>query len=244
MKSEVVISFVNVKKSYGKKVILNNFNLDIKKGEFITVIGSSGSGKTTTLKLINGLLKADEGQVIVNGENIDIVDIIQLRRKIGYVIQDVGLFPHMTIGENISYVLDLQKCPKRKSLERVRELMKIVQLEEDMIDCYPSELSGGQKQRVGIARALASKPEILLMDEPFGAVDNITRVVLQKEIVRIQKMLNITIFFITHDIKEAFEIGDRIVIMNKGKIEQIGTAKHIKDGIKTSFVKELIGEYV
>ena len=225
MNNKPIITFKNVYKSYDEKEILSDFNLDINRGEFVTVIGSSGSGKTTTLKLINGLLKADKGEIIVKGESINNTDIIKLRRNIGYVIQDIGLFPHMTVEKNISYVLDLEKNNKNKISNKVNELIDIVELDKDLLYRYPSELSGGQRQRVGIARALASDPEIILMDEPFGAVDEITRKSLQDELLKIQKKLNKTIFFITHDIKEAFKLGSKIVIMDNGKIVQSGNER-------------------
>lgn len=240
MNNKPIITFKNVYKSYDEKEILSDFNLDINKGEFVTVIGSSGSGKTTTLKLINGLLKADKGEIIVKGENISNTDIIKLRRDIGYVIQDIGLFPHMTVGKNISYVLDLEKNDKNKVLNKINELMDIVELDKDLLYRYPSELSGGQRQRVGIARALASDPEIILMDEPFGAVDEITRKSLQNELLKIQKKLNKTIFFITHDIKEAFKLGSKIVIMDDGKIVQSGNKEDIIKSPNSDFVKQLV----
>ena len=187
--SKTIISFKEVSKSYGDKKVLKNFNLNLSKGEFVTVIGSSGSGKTTTLKLINGLLKPDSGNVIINGEDIKNKNITEIRKNIGYVIQGIGLFPHMTVEKNISFVLDLDKNDKDATKRKVKELMKVVHLEEELINRYPRELSGGQKQRVGIARALAKEPDILLMDEPFGAVDEITRKSLQDEIIKIQKNL-------------------------------------------------------
>lgn len=237
--SKTIISFKEVSKSYGDKKVLKNFNLNLSKGEFVTVIGSSGSGKTTTLKLINGLLKPDSGNIIINGEDIKNKNITEIRKNIGYVIQGIGLFPHMTVEKNISFVLDLDKNDKDATKRKVKELMKVVHLEEELINRYPRELSGGQKQRVGIARALAKEPDILLMDEPFGAVDEITRKSLQDEIIKIQKKLNMTIFFITHDIDEALKLGS--IVMNKGKIEQMGTPKELKESPKTDYVKELIG---
>lgn len=240
MNEKSIISFKNVNKYYGENKILSNFNLDINKGEFITVIGSSGSGKTTMLKMINGLIIPDEGDVIVNGQSVKNTDIIRLRRNIGYVIQEIGLFPHMTVSKNISYVLELEKHNKTKLLETVNNLINVVELDKEMLDRYPNELSGGQKQRVGIARALASRPEILLMDEPFGALDGITRKSLQEEILKIQKKLNVTIVFITHDIKEAFKLGSRIIIVDKGEIVQSGDKNEIKNNPKTEFVKNLI----
>ncbi|MNM77341.1 MULTISPECIES: ABC transporter ATP-binding protein [Clostridium] len=241
MSREVIISFKDVSKSYDKNLILHNFNLQVKKGDFLTIIGTSGSGKTTALKLINGLLKADTGDVCIEGKNITSVDIISLRRNIGYVIQGVGLFPHMSVRKNIAYVSNLsRKKDKSKIDTTVNKLIKIVGMDKEMLDRYPSELSGGQKQRIGIARALAASPKILLMDEPFGAVDEITRKSLQEEILRIHKELGVTIIFITHDIKEALKLGSKVLIMDKGEIIQLGTPDEIKSNPKNSFVKELI----
>ena len=241
MSREVIISFKDVSKSYDKNLILHNFNLQVKKGDFLTIIGTSGSGKTTALKLINGLLKADTGDVCIEGKNITSVDIISLRRNIGYVIQGVGLFPHMSVRKNIAYVSNLsRKKDKLKIDTTVNKLIKIVGMDKEMLDRYPSELSGGQKQRIGIARALSASPKILLMDEPFGAVDEITRKSLQEEILRIHKELGVTIIFITHDIKEALKLGSKVLIMDKGEIIQLGTPDEIKSNPKNSFVKELI----
>lgn len=241
MSREVLISFKDVSKSYDENLILHNFNLKVKKGDFLTIIGTSGSGKTTALKLINGLLKADTGDVCIEGKNITSVDIISLRRNIGYVIQGVGLFPHMSVRKNIAYVSNLsRKKDKSKIDTTVNKLIKIVGMDKEMLDRYPSELSGGQKQRIGIARALAASPKILLMDEPFGAVDEITRKSLQEEILRIHKELGVTIIFITHDIKEALKLGSKVLIMDKGEIIQLGTPDEIKSNPKNSFVKELI----
>ncbi|MBB6623543.1 ABC transporter ATP-binding protein [Clostridium gasigenes] len=242
MEKQGVIKLEGVSKGYGNNLILNEFNLNINKGEFLTIIGSSGCGKTTVLKLINGLLTPDSGKVHVNGEDISVVNQIQLRRKIGYVIQGVGLFPHMNIRKNISYVPNLtKKDDKSKIAAKALKLIKVVGLSEDMLDRYPSELSGGQRQRVGLARALASSPDILLMDEPFGAVDEITRKLLQEEILRIYKELNVTIVFITHDIKEALKLGTRVLVMDKGQIIQVGAPTEIMENPKTDFVRELIG---
>ncbi len=241
MSREVIISFKDVSKSYDKNLILHNFNLQVEKGDFLTIIGTSGSGKTTALKLINGLLKADTGDVCIEGRNITSVDIIRLRRNIGYVIQGVGLFPHMSVRKNIAYVSNLsRKKDKSKIDTTVNNLIKIVGMDKELLDRYPNELSGGQKQRIGIARALAASPKILLMDEPFGAVDEITRKSLQEEILRIHKELGVTIIFITHDIKEALKLGSKVLIMDKGEIIQLGTPDEIKSNPKNSFVKELI----
>lgn len=242
MENKTVIHFENISKGYGNNLILNKFNLKIYKGELLTIIGRSGCGKTTVLKLINGLISPDSGKVYVNNEDISDINQIELRRKIGYVIQGVGLFPHMNISKNIEYVPKLIKKDDKKKIEmKVKNLMKVIGLSEKMLMRYPSELSGGQKQRVGIARALAASPEILIMDEPFGAVDEITRRLLQEEILRIYKELNVTIVFITHDIKEALKIGTRVLVMDQGEIVQIGTPDEIRNNPKTEFVRELIG---
>ena len=242
MKERRLIEVENVKKVYGDKLILKNINLKIDKGEFVTIIGSSGCGKTTFLKLINGLVKPDFGQVYVNNYDISKIDKIALRRKIGYVIQEIGLFPHMNVRKNISYIPNLIKKDSKEKVEnKVRELIKVVGLKEDMLDRYPNELSGGQRQRVGIARALASDAKILLMDEPFGAIDEITRRLLQDEILRIYKQFNMTIIFITHDIKEALKLGTRVIVMDKGEIVQNDTPEEVVRNPKTSFVRNLIG---
>ena len=242
MKERSLIEVENVKKVYGDKLILKNINLKIDKGEFVTIIGSSGCGKTTFLKLINGLVNPDFGQVYINNYDISKIDKIALRRKIGYVIQEIGLFPHMNVRKNISYIPNLIKKDSKEKVEnKVRELIKVVGLKEDMLDRYPNELSGGQRQRVGIARALASDAKILLMDEPFGAIDEITRRLLQDEILRIYKQFNMTIIFITHDIKEALKLGTRVIVMDKGEIVQNDTPEEVVRNPKTSFVRNLIG---
>lgn len=236
-----IIRFDQVSKSYGDHVILHNLNLEIRKGEFVTVIGSSGSGKTTMLKMINGLLAPTSGTVYVEGKDISHENQTLLRRHIGYVIQGVGLFPHMTICKNITYVPSLlRRHEKELTRGEVEHLIGMVGLEQEMLDRYPSELSGGQRQRVGIARALAANPDILLMDEPFGAVDEITRKMLQTEITRIHRELGVTIVFITHDIREALTLGTRVIIMKDGRIEQDGIPEEIQNNPATPFVKELI----
>ena len=242
MKSEVIIKFKNISKSYENNLILDNFNLEINRGEFLTIIGSSGCGKTTVLKLINGLLTPEAGNIYVEGKDIGEVDQIKLRRKIGYAIQGIGLFPHMSIEKNISYVLNLiSKKDKVKIDKKVRELIKLVGMDEDVLKRYPSELSGGQRQRIGIARALAAEPHILLMDEPFGAVDEITRKMLQEEIIKIHEDLAVTIIFVTHDIREALKLGTKVLVMDKGQIIQYDSPSKIQENPKSDFVKELIG---
>ena len=237
----VAIEFKNIKKQYGDKVIIEDFNLSIKEGEFLTVVGSSGCGKTTLLKMVNGLITPDKGQVLVKGKCTQEVNLIELRRNIGYAIQGSVLFPHMTVEENIAYVPHLwNKKNKSKTKSAINKWMKFVGLEKDLLKRYPSELSGGQQQRVGIARALAASPDILLMDEPFGAVDEITRSSLQDEIIRIQKEANITIIFITHDIREALKLGTRVLVMDEGKIQQLANPSEILNNPSNDFVKKLI----
>ncbi len=240
MNGETIIKFENVSKAYAEKKVLNSFLLDIPRGEFLTVIGSSGCGKTTMLKLINGLLLPDSGNVTVDGANTANTDLIALRRNIGYSIQGVGLFPHMNVRKNIAYVPSLLNGQDKERTRRaVERLMDVVGLETELLDRYPGELSGGQQQRVGIARALAASPHILLMDEPFGAVDEITRNMLQGEIARIHHELGVTIVFITHDIREALTLGSRVLVMHEGNIEQIAAPECIESSPATEFVSEL-----
>ena len=201
---ETMIEFQHIRKSYGPQVVLNDFQLSIEKGAFVTMIGSSGCGKTTALKLINGLLIPDEGTIRIEGTDIQTMDQNVLRRNIGYAIQGSVLFPHMSVEQNIAYVPSLlNRRDRQRTRDAVDQWMKIVHLPQELKDRYPWELSGGQQQRVGIARALAASPDILLMDEPFGAVDSITRTQLQKEIKAIHEDSGITIVFVTHDINEA-----------------------------------------
>ncbi len=238
---EECIRFEHVSKSYGDHTVLKDFNLSVQSGEFLTIIGRSGCGKTTALRLINGLLAPEEGTVYVNGRDVSKTDLIELRRGIGYAIQGVGLFPHMTIAKNIAYVPSLSKqWSKRDTQIQVARLLEIVGLDASFAGRYPRELSGGQRQRVGIARALAANPPILLMDEPFGAVDEITRRSLQKEILRLQQELGITIVFITHDIKEALALGTRVLVMEAGNIAQLDTPEEIRKHPKDEFVRTLI----
>lgn len=238
---DTAIEFKHVKKVYGEKVIIDDFNLKITPGEFLTVVGSSGCGKTTILKMINALIIPDEGQVLVHDQCTQAVDLIELRRGIGYAIQGSVLFPHMTVAQNIAYVPNLlNKNDKKRTYEALSKWMKIVGLDEELIHRYPSELSGGQQQRVGIARALAASPDILLMDEPFGAVDEITRSTLQDEILRIHHQENITIIFVTHDINEALKLGSRIMVMDQGKVVQLASPREILEHPKTEFVRKLV----
>lgn len=238
---EECIRFDHVTVRYGSHAALDDFSLSVRTGEFLTIIGRSGCGKTTALRLINGLNRPDEGSVYVRGEDVSRADLIALRRKTGYAIQEVGLFPHMSIRENIAYVPSLSKMwTKAEARAHAEELLATVGLEPSIASRYPHELSGGQRQRVGIARALAAGPDILLMDEPFGAVDEITRRSLQAEIRRLKEKLGITIVFITHDIDEAMLLGDLMLVMDAGKNIQIDIPSFIHDHPANEFVHDLL----
>ena len=235
------IEFKNINKSYGDKVVMEGFNLTVEKGDFVTIIGSSGCGKTTALKMVNGLIEPDTGEILIKGENIRSKDQTQLRRNIGYAIQGSVLFPHMTVEQNISYVPNLlNKRDKARTKAAVSKWMGIVGLDEELKERYPAELSGGQQQRVGIARALAASPEILLMDEPFGAVDEITRAQLQSELRQIYERTRITVLFVTHDIGEALKLGTKVLVMDQGEIQQYGTPEELLRHPATPFVERLV----
>ncbi|MEQ2043009.1 ABC transporter ATP-binding protein [Mediterraneibacter gnavus] len=235
-----MIRFEHVNKSFGAEKVLVDFSLHIEEGEFLTVIGRSGCGKTTMLRMINGLQIPDSGKVLVEGQDVAKADLIALRRRIGYVIQNKGLFPHMTVEENITYVPVISgKKDKQENRKLALRLLQTVGLAQEMEDRYPAELSGGQQQRVGIARALAADAKILLMDEPFGALDEITKRAMQDEMLSLQKKLHMTIVFITHDIREAMKLGDRVLVMEKGRIAQIGTPQEIREYPADDFVREL-----
>lgn len=222
------IQLRGVTKKYEDRFAINDLSLDIEGGEMLILIGPSGSGKTTTLRTINRLIEPDTGTIHINGKNIMELEQVALRRNIGYVIQNIGLFPHMTIGENIGLVAKLEGWSKAKIDERVRFLLDFVSLPSEMfMNRYPHQLSGGQQQRVGLARALVMDPPLLLMDEPFGALDPILRKQLQEEFCSIRKKLGKTIIFVTHDIEEAFRLADRIGIMDDAKLVQIGTAEEL-----------------
>lgn len=236
-----MIHLEHVTKYFGENCVLDDFSLHVREGEFLTAIGKSGCGKTTMLKLINGLLTPDSGQIIVEGKNLANTDLVALRRRIGYVIQNGGIFPHMTVEKNITYVPVISgRKDKRENRQLALRLLRTVGLEEEMADRYPRELSGGQQQRVGIARALAADSRILLMDEPFGALDEITRQTMQDEILRLQKELKLTIVFITHDIREAVKLGDRMLVMEQGKVRQLDTPAQIRKNPADTFVRELV----
>jgi osmoprotectant transport system ATP-binding protein len=218
-----VIEFRDVSYRLNASTILANLNLEIRRGETLVLLGRSGSGKTTTLKLINRLLIAASGEILVDGRPLGEWDVIRLRRSIGYVIQDAGLFPHFTIERNIGLVPKIENWTATRIKERVQELLRLVGLDPQIASRYPRELSGGQRQRVGVARALAADPPILLMDEPFGALDPITRSELQREFLELQKRLGKTVVFVTHDLREAMLLGTRIALMEAGKLITIQT---------------------
>ena len=235
-----IIEYKNIGKSYQGKWVVRNFNLTINEGDFLCIVGTSGSGKTTLLKMINGLVVPDEGDITINGIRVIDQDIISLRRKIGYAIQGDGLFPHMTVAGNIGYVPKLDGLPQEEVDSIVNRMLSLVGLPLDSKGKYPKELSGGQQQRVGIARAYANSPKILLMDEPFGAVDSITRYQLQEDLKNIHKQTDCTIVFITHDMHEAFKLGTHILVMHEGKIQQYGTTEEVKNYPSNEYVKQLI----
>ncbi|MCM3763737.1 betaine/proline/choline family ABC transporter ATP-binding protein [Neobacillus niacini] len=238
-----MLKFDHVSKVYkGGKRAVHDLNLEISKGEFICFIGPSGCGKTTTMKMINRLIEPTEGKIFINGVNIMDSDPVQLRREIGYVIQQIGLFPHMTIQENISLVLRLLKVPEEQRRTRARELLTLVDMTPDYLEKYPHELSGGQQQRIGVLRALAADQPLILMDEPFGALDPITRESLQEEFKKLQRKLDKTIVFVTHDMDEALKLADRIVIMKDGQIVQCDTPDEILRNPANEFVEEFIGK--
>lgn len=238
-----VIQFNQVSKSYedGTKAV-DSLHLEIKKGEFFVLIGPSGCGKTTTMKMINRLIETTEGSILIDGKDIQQYNINELRWDIGYVLQQIALFPHMTIAENIAVVPEMRKWSKEKIKARVDELLQMVGLDPDVYrNRMPDELSGGQKQRIGVVRALAANPKIVLMDEPFSALDPLSREQLQKDIVQLQKKIQKTIVFVTHDMQEALSLGDRICIMKEGKIVQLDTPEGIIHNPKNEFVEEFIG---
>ncbi|MGN0056092.1 MAG: ABC transporter ATP-binding protein [Atopobiaceae bacterium] len=239
--NDTAIEYRDVSKTYGEKSVLEHLSLKIPRGEFVTMIGSSGSGKTTTLKMVNRLIEPTSGTVLVDGHDVRETDPIRLRRNIGYAIQGSVLFPHMTVEDNISYVPNLlNKSDHERTRKAVRTWMGIVGLPKDLLERYPSELSGGQQQRVGIARALAASPDILLMDEPFGAVDEITRGQLQVEIARIHRETGITVMFVTHDIGEALRLGTHVLVLDAGRVQQYATPEELLAHPATAFVEQLV----
>lgn len=218
-----MIEFRDISYSVNGVQVLRGLNLRVARGEVLVLLGRSGSGKTTSLKLVNRLLSPSSGQILVNGVPQNDVDVIRLRRGIGYVIQETGLFPHFTVARNIGLVPKIEGWPEERIAARVQELMQLVGLSAEIASRYPHQLSGGQRQRVGVARALAADPAILLMDEPFGALDPLTRDELQREFLSLQKRVHKTVVFVTHDLREALRLGSRIALMEAGKLVTVLT---------------------
>lgn len=238
-----MLEIKNVSKVYrGGKKAVNNLNIDIKKGEFIAFIGTSGSGKTTAMRMINRMIDPTKGEILLNGKNIKEINPVQLRRSIGYVIQQIGLLPHMTIRDNITLVPKLLKWTEEEKNKKAEELIQLVDLPVSYLDMYPSQLSGGQQQRIGVIRALAADQELILMDEPFGALDPITRDTIQDLVKELQHKFNKTFIMVTHDMDEAIKLADRIVIMSHGEVIQIDTPNNILKHPANDFVREFIGQ--
>lgn len=235
-----LIEFKNVSKHYDSHAAVSELNLTIYQGEFFVLVGGSGSGKSTTLRMINTLIEPTDGNVYLHGKRIKDYDIRQLRHQIGYVLQQIALFPTMTVVENIELIPDILGWPKTERKTRVNELLELVELDPTHYrDRYPHELSGGEQQRIGILRAIAAKPQVLLMDEPFSALDPLVRTVLQDQIAMIHKKLGATIVFVTHDMQEALRLACRIGVMHNGKLVQIGTPEEIKKQPANDYVQSL-----
>lgn len=243
-----MIEFNEVRKVFtspdGKETVaVNDVSFTVASGETLCLIGTSGCGKTTTMKLVNRLIEPTEGTISVDGSNVLNQDVIELRRRLGYVIQKGGLFPHMTVARNVSMLCELKHWPRDKARLRAEELLELVNLPPgEFADRYPRELSGGQRQRVGVARALALDPDYILMDEPFGALDPLTRKQLHQEFRQLEEQVKKTIILVTHDMKEAFVLGDRIALMDKGKIVQIGTEEDFRQRPANDFVQNFLSE--
>ncbi len=239
----IAVEFRNVTKRFpgSESYAVDHVSVQIEEGELVTILGTSGCGKTTLMKLVNRLYEPDEGDIFLFGENIRTKDPVQLRRKIGYVIQQVGLFPHMTVEKNIAVIPDILNWEKERTCQRVTELLQLVNLEpSEYRGRYPAQLSGGQQQRVGLARALAADPQIMLLDEPFGAIDAMNRSRLQDELLSIHRSSKKTFLFVTHDITEALKLGTRILVMDQGRVQQYGTPREILHHPANDYVRSLI----
>ncbi|HCT8159274.1 TPA: ABC transporter ATP-binding protein [Staphylococcus aureus] len=240
-----MIKFKNVTKRYGKHVAVDNISFNINEGEFFVLIGPSGCGKTTTLKMINRLIHLSEGYIYFKDKPISDYPVYEMRWDIGYVLQQIALFPHMTIKENIAQVPQMKKWKEKDIDKRVDELLEMVGLEpEKYKNRKPDELSGGQRQRVGVIRALAADPPVILMDEPFSALDPISREKLQDDLIELQTKIKKTIIFVTHDIQEAMKLGDKICLLNEGHVEQIDTPEGFKNNPQSEFVKQFMGSHL
>ncbi|MEJ8306413.1 ABC transporter ATP-binding protein [Saccharibacillus sacchari] len=241
-----MILFEQVTKTYKDgRTAIDGLSFEIQKGEFFVLIGPSGCGKTTVLKTINRLIETSSGQIRIEGRPIEDYKLSELRWNIGYVLQQIALFPHMTVGENVAVVPELMKKPREEIDKTINRLLGMVGLDPDIYrDKLPSELSGGQQQRVGVVRALAADPDILLMDEPFSALDPVTREKLQNDLLELQRSIRKTIVFVTHDMREAIKLGDRVCLMNSGKIVQMGSPDEIVQHPANDFVREFLGDAV
>jgi osmoprotectant transport system ATP-binding protein len=237
-----MITFSHLTKRYGNAAApaVDDVSFEVPSGAFVVLLGPSGCGKTTLLKMVNRLYEPSEGQILLDDQDIRSIPLTELRRQMGYVIQQVGLFPHMTVAENIAVVPNLLKWEKARTAERIDELLGLVHLPLDFRSRYPAQLSGGQQQRVGLARALAADPIVLLMDEPFGAIDAITRAALQDEMRQLQDQLKKTVLFVTHDVDEALRLADRIVVLHSGKLMQYDDPCVIMNAPANDFVRQLL----
>lgn len=237
-----MIEFRGVTKKYGADSAVSEFSLTAPSGKMTVLMGLSGSGKTTLLRMVNKLVQPTAGSVLIDGNDIADLDSVTLRRSIGYVMQEVGLLPHKSVLENVTLIANIAGQTKDQALKNAREILDLVGIDDSFHDRFPGQLSGGQQQRVGVARALAIKPNILLMDEPFGAVDPIVREELQDELIRIQKRLSLTIILVTHDRYEAIKLANQLVILSEGaKIEQSGPPKKLTEKPANKFVQKLLG---
>lgn len=236
-----MIEFSHVSKLFGAQKAVNDLNLNFQEGSFSVLIGTSGSGKSTTLKMINRLVEHDSGDIRFAGEEIRSLPVLELRRRMGYAIQSIGLFPHWSVAQNIGTVPQLQKWSRARIDDRIDELMALLGLESNLRERYPHQLSGGQQQRVGVARALAADPQVLLMDEPFGALDPVTRGALQQEMTRIHRLLGRTIVLVTHDIDEALRLAEHLVLMDHGEVVQQGNPLTMLTRPANDFVRQFFG---
>ncbi|EJU9895672.1 glycine betaine ABC transporter ATP binding protein YehX [Escherichia coli] len=236
-----MIEFSHVSKLFGAQKAVNDLNLNFQEGSFSVLIGTSGSGKSTTLKMINRLVEHDSGEIRFAGEEIRSLPVLELRRRMGYAIQSIGLFPHWSVAQNIATVPQLQKWLRARIDDRIDELMTLLGLESNLRERYPHQLSGGQQQRVGVARALAADPQVLLMDEPFGALDPVTRGALQQEMTRIHRLLGRTIVLVTHDIDEALRLAEHLVLMDHGEVVQQGNPLTMLTRPANDFVRQFFG---